>query len=123
MIEVRLATAADGTAIGSVHAASWEAAYAPFFDPEFAADQISSRLNRWHDRIADPHGLVLLAGVDGRPLAFSWSVPSSADLAELYSFYAHPDGWGTGVAAALMTRVGPLYTGTFHLCASEPLQS
>jgi GNAT superfamily N-acetyltransferase len=104
MIEVRRATAADGEAIGIVHAASWEAAYAPFFDTEFAAGQISSRLDRWHGRVADPAGLVLVAEVDGRALAFSWSMPTSEGEAELYSFYGHPDGWGTGVAAALMTE-------------------
>ena len=47
----------------------------------------------------------MLASVDGRPLAFSWSMPSTErpGLAEIYSFYGHPDGWGTGVAASLMT--------------------
>jgi GNAT superfamily N-acetyltransferase len=104
MIEVRRASAADGEAIGIVHAASWQVAYAPFFDQEFAAGEIASRLTRWHDRVADPTGLVLVAKVDGRALAFSWSVPSSPRRAEIYSFYAHPDGWGTGVAAALMTE-------------------
>lgn len=77
MIEIRRATAADGEAIGLVHAASWEAAYAPFFEEGFAAREIASRLTRWHDRVADPTGLVLLAAVDGRALAFSWSVPSA----------------------------------------------
>lgn len=105
MIEVSRATAADGEAIGIVHAASWEAAYAPLFDEEFAAPQIASRLTRWHERVADPTGLILLARVDGRPLAFSWSVPSEErpGFAEINSFYGHPDGWGSGVAAALMT--------------------
>ena len=88
-----------------MHAASWEAAYAPLFDSDFAAGQIASRLTRWHERVADPSGLIMLASVDGRPLAFSWSMPSTErpGLAELYSFYGHPDGWGTGIAAALMT--------------------
>lgn len=106
MIEVHHATAADGEALGIVHAASWEAAYAPLFDEEFAAREIASRLTRWHERVADPTGLIVLARVDGRPLAFSWSVPSAGrpGLAEINSFYGHPDGWGTGVAAALMTE-------------------
>ncbi|WP_433019195.1 N-acetyltransferase family protein [Kribbella sp. CA-294648] len=105
-IEVRRATPGDGAAIGVVHAASWEAAYAPFFDKDFAAGEIASRLTRWHERVTDPQGLILLAEQDGRPLAFSWAVPSSqrAGLAEIYSFYAHPDGWGSGVAAALMAE-------------------
>jgi L-amino acid N-acyltransferase YncA len=106
MIEVRRATAADGEGVGAVHAASWEAAYAPFFDESFAAEQIKSRLDRWHDRVASPEGLVLVATVDERALAFSWSMPSPSrpGFAEIYSFYGHPDGWGTGVAAALMSE-------------------
>jgi L-amino acid N-acyltransferase YncA len=106
MIEVRRATVADGDGIGAVHAASWEAAYAPFFDQEFAAGEIASRLTRWHERVTDPDGLILVARVDGRVLAFSWSGPSSSrpGFAEIHSFYGHPDGWGTGVAGALMTE-------------------
>ncbi|GAA3599213.1 GNAT family N-acetyltransferase [Kribbella ginsengisoli] len=106
MIEVRQATAADGEGVGIVHAASWEAAYSPFFDEAFAAEQIKSRLDRWHERVASPEGLVLVAAVDGRVLAFSWSVPSPSrpGFAEINSFYGHPDGWGTGVAGALMSE-------------------
>ncbi|MEV6417292.1 GNAT family N-acetyltransferase [Kribbella sp. NPDC051718] len=106
MIEVRRAAATDGEAVGIVHAASWEAAYAPFFDESFAVEQVEARLARWHDRVASPEGLVMVAAVDGRVLAFSWSVPSSsrAGFAEINSFYGHPDGWGTGVAAALMSE-------------------
>jgi len=49
--------------------------------------------------------LVLLAELDGRPLALSYCVPSSVSrLAEIFSFYGHPDGWGSGVAGALMTE-------------------
>jgi len=51
-------------------------------------------------------GSILIAELDGRPLALSYCVPSSTrpGLAEIYSFYGHPDGWGSGVAAALMTQ-------------------
>jgi GNAT superfamily N-acetyltransferase len=105
MIEVRQATADDGTAVGEIHAASWAAAYAPFFDEDFSAAQIQSRLTRWHDRLTTPEGTVLLALVDHRPLAMAWLTESETrpGVAEILSFYAHPDGWGTGVAAALMT--------------------
>jgi GNAT superfamily N-acetyltransferase len=104
MIEVHRATPADAQAIGIVHAASWEAAYAPFFDDEFAAGQIASRLERWHERVAAGEGLIMAGAVDGRVLAFSWSQWSAQrpGAAEILSFYGHPDGWGTGVAAVLM---------------------
>lgn len=106
MLEVRPAIPADGTALGEIHAASWEAAYAPFFDPEFAASAIQDRHTRWHNRIAEGQGILLVAAVGGRPLALSHSVPSTTrpGHGEVLSFYGHPDGWGTGVAAALMTE-------------------
>jgi GNAT superfamily N-acetyltransferase len=105
MIEVRRAKPDDGDALGQIHAASWQAAYATFFDAEFAAQAIQSRLTRWHTLIADEAGTILLAALDGRPLVLSYSVPSPSrpGHAEIYSFYGHPDGWGTGAAAALMT--------------------
>jgi GNAT superfamily N-acetyltransferase len=104
MIEVRQALPADGDALGEVHAAAWAAAYAPFFAPDFAERAVLDRRTRWHRLIADPGGLVLLAATDGRPLALSRSTPSATrpGFAEIVSFYGHPDGWGTGVAAALM---------------------
>jgi RimJ/RimL family protein N-acetyltransferase len=107
MIEVRHAGPSDGEALGEVHAAAWEAAYAPFFEPEFAARGIQDRRTRWHARVAEEApGTTLVATLDGRPLALAHAVPSEArpGLAEVYSFYGHPDGWGTGVAAALMTE-------------------
>ncbi|MCU1685738.1 MAG: hypothetical protein JWQ81_6477 [Amycolatopsis sp.] len=50
--------------------------------------------------------MILLAALDGRPLALSNSLPSAArpGFAEIYSFYGHPDGWGSGIAATLMTQ-------------------
>jgi GNAT superfamily N-acetyltransferase len=105
MIEVRRARPEDGDALGEVHSESWAAAYAPLFDQEFAARGIEDRRTRWHARIAEGTDTLLLATLDDRPLALSFCVPSSTrpGLAEIRSFYSHPDGWGTGVAAALMT--------------------
>ncbi|OEJ29198.1 GNAT family N-acetyltransferase [Streptomyces agglomeratus] len=105
MIEVRHAGPNDGHVLGEIHAAAWEVAYAPFFEPEFAARAVQSRRTRWHERIADGRGTILLAVVDDRPLALSVFLPSETrhGLAEICSFYSHPDGWGSGVAAALMT--------------------
>ncbi|MCJ1676481.1 GNAT family N-acetyltransferase [Streptomyces sp. APSN-46.1] len=106
MIEIRHAGPDDGDALGEIHAAAWEAAYAPFFKPEFAARAVQSRRTRWHERIAEGRGTILLAAVDGRPLALSVFVPSATrpGLAEIHTFYGHPDGWGSGVAGALMTE-------------------
>ncbi|MFE2240773.1 GNAT family N-acetyltransferase [Streptomyces virginiae] len=102
---VRRAGPGDGDVLGAIHAAAWEAAYAPFFTPGFAAAGISSRRARWHARLAAQDSTILLAEGDGRPMAMSVFRPSSTTpgLAEILSFYSHPDSWGTGVAAALMT--------------------
>ncbi|MFJ5808418.1 GNAT family N-acetyltransferase [Streptomyces sp. NPDC093093] len=109
-MEIRRAGPGDGDALGEIHAAAWRAAYAPFFEPGFAARAVADRRTRWHRRVAQEAGsgagaaVTLLAVVDGRPLALSVTLPSASrpDCAEIASFYAHPDGWGTGVAAALM---------------------
>jgi len=76
------------------------------FQPDFAARAVESRRGRWHQRIAEGTGSILVAELDGRPLVLSFCVSSSTrpGLAEIYSFYGHPDGWGSGAAAALMTE-------------------
>jgi GNAT superfamily N-acetyltransferase len=104
-ISTRPATPRDGEAVGEVHAASWGAAYAPLFSEAVAQEGIASRLTRWHERLATGNGLVMLGYVGDRPLAMSWSSPSDTrnGLAEIHSFYTHPDGWGSGVSAVLMT--------------------
>jgi GNAT superfamily N-acetyltransferase len=106
MIEVRAAEVADGDVVGEIHAAGWAAAYAPFFAPEFAAAEVADRRTRWHKRIAAHPGEILLAELDGRPLALSWfaASPTHDGLGEVIGFYGHPDGWGSGIAAALMTE-------------------
>lgn len=105
VISARPATPADGAAVGAVHAASWGAAYAPFFPEDVARAGVENRLSRWHERLAAGAGLVMLGFVGDRPLAMSWSEPSEArpGFAEIHSFYTHPDGWGSGVSVALMT--------------------
>jgi GNAT superfamily N-acetyltransferase len=104
MIEIRRAQPGDGAALGEVHAASWAASHAVFFQPEFAERAVRDRRTRWHGRIAAGNGLILVADVDGRLMALSYSLPSPTrpGLAEIYSFYCHPDGWGQGIAKALM---------------------
>ncbi|PPK66810.1 GNAT family N-acetyltransferase [Actinokineospora auranticolor] len=104
MIRVRTASPGDGAALGEIHAASWAAAYGPFFAADFAEAGVRDRRDRWHARVGAD--LLLLATLDDRPLALSYSVdsPTRPGLAELHSFYAHPDAWGTGVAQALVTE-------------------
>ncbi|MEV7612547.1 GNAT family N-acetyltransferase [Streptomyces sp. NPDC089799] len=106
MITVRRAGAGDGDVLGGIHAAAWERVYAPLFDPEFAEREVRSRLTRWHERVERGTAEILVAELDGRPLALSSYAPSPARTgsAEILSFYNHPDGWGSGIAPALMTE-------------------
>jgi GNAT superfamily N-acetyltransferase len=106
MIEVRHAVPDDSDVLGEIHAASWAASHASFFEPEVAARNTQDRRTRWHARLAAGTGTILLAALDGRPLALSMSVPSRTrpGLGEIFSFYGHPDCWGTGITATLMTE-------------------
>ncbi|MEV7728519.1 GNAT family N-acetyltransferase [Streptomyces sp. NPDC087917] len=104
MIEVRRAGPQDGDVLGEIHVAAWAAAHVPFFEAEFAARALRDRRGRWHARVGAGPETVLLATLDGRPLALSFFGPSAdrPGLGEIHSFYGHPDGWGSGIAGALM---------------------
>ncbi|MFF5446325.1 GNAT family N-acetyltransferase [Streptomyces sp. NPDC012888] len=106
MISVRRAGPGDGDALGEIHAAAWEAVYAPFFEPAFAARAVGDRRTRWHDRVTQDTTTILVAELDHRPRALSAFGPSAArpGHAEILSFYNHPDGWGSGAAPALMAE-------------------
>ncbi|GAA3123908.1 hypothetical protein GCM10010485_73100 [Streptosporangium carneum] len=90
--------------MGEVHSESWRAAYSGFFSPEFAAEAIAQRRHKWHGVLAESENTALLAALDGRALAFSYFGPSATrpGSAEIFGFYGHPDGWGSGVASLLM---------------------
>ncbi|MEV6039237.1 GNAT family N-acetyltransferase [Nonomuraea sp. NPDC052116] len=104
-INVFPASPGDGDAVGEIHAESWKAAYAGFFPTEFFDEAVSHRRGKWHGVLAEGKDTILLATLDGRPLAFSYfgTSPAHPESAEIFGFYGHPDGWGTGIAAALMT--------------------
>ncbi|WP_246268944.1 GNAT family N-acetyltransferase [Acrocarpospora macrocephala] len=98
------ASMGDGEVLGEIHAESWKAAYAGFFDPAFFAEAVRHRRGKWHDVLAKGQDTILLAARAGRPLTFSYfgSSPTRPGWAEIFGFYNHPDGWGSGSAAALM---------------------
>jgi RimJ/RimL family protein N-acetyltransferase len=99
------ASSDDGDVVGEIHAESWKVAYAGFFSPEFFAEAVRQRRGKWHGMLAEGTGTAMLAALDGRPLAFSYfgSSPARPGSAEIFGFYGHPDGWGSGIAGALMT--------------------
>ncbi|MEU7002647.1 GNAT family N-acetyltransferase [Nonomuraea sp. NPDC046570] len=99
------AAADDGDVLGEIHAEAWKVAYAPFFAPGFAEQAVQRRRTQWRERIVQAKDTIMLARGDGRPLALSYfgASQTKTGMAEIHSFYAHPDGWGTGAARALMT--------------------
>ncbi|MDR8414133.1 GNAT family N-acetyltransferase [Nonomuraea sp. 3-1Str] len=100
------ATAADGDVVGEIHAEAWSVAYRPFFAPAFSDQAVAHRRVKWHAVLAETADTVLLAARPGeRPLAYSYfgASPQRPGEAEIFGFYNHPDGWGSGVAGALMT--------------------
>jgi GNAT superfamily N-acetyltransferase len=102
---VRLGTVEDGPGIGEVHAASWEAAYESFLDPEFLRRAVMGRREGWRfaiSHVLSRSHLVLVAGYNDRVLAFSDSGLNDEHTAEVFGFYGHPEGWGSGLAALLM---------------------
>jgi RimJ/RimL family protein N-acetyltransferase len=107
-LSIRAATADDAPAITEVHAAGWRAGYASVFDAELITRAIEERRTRWTDLVASPdflESLLTVAEMQGAVVAFSHAGRSKdSDDLEIYSFYVHPDHWGTGVAQELMTN-------------------
>jgi GNAT superfamily N-acetyltransferase len=108
-VEVRPATAADGGAIGAVHAASFAAGHADIFDAAFLERAGRGRSREWPrviGKLLASTSTILVAIVDDRVTAFSNSGPADdgRGSGEIYAFFAHPDVWGTSVATTLMTE-------------------
>ena len=112
-VTIRRATAADADGLGHVHADAWLAAYGDVFAVDFLHVAAERRRRAWPGHFANPSALgsLLLVAVEpvgdaDRPAAFLNAGPNDerAGTQEVLAFYAHPDAWGTGAAAALMRR-------------------
>ncbi len=107
-LQVRVAVEDDGSAIGEAHAEAWLAAYTHIFERDFLDGAAESRRVRWPHAIGGQLVLpnLLLVGIVGdQVVAFAHSRPTTVpSTAEITGFYSHPAAWGTGIAAALMTR-------------------
>ncbi len=102
---IRPATRADARGIAEVHVRTWQAAYAHALPSEkLAALSIDDGAKRW-ERNLDEAG-ALVAELDDRIVGFVRQGPSRDDEGdgELYAIYVLPEAWGSGSAAALMTR-------------------
>jgi N-acetylglutamate synthase-like GNAT family acetyltransferase len=107
-VQIREAVEGDGDAIGEAHAAAWLAAYTQIFESDSLDAAAESRRSEWPSAIRDllaPPNILLVGAVNGRVVAFAHAAPVTApDTAEITGFYCHPDAWGTGISAALMTQ-------------------
>ncbi|WIY02655.1 GNAT family N-acetyltransferase [Amycolatopsis mongoliensis] len=97
---IRPATVADAAAIGEVHVASWQAAYAGLIPADFLARlSAEPRAASWARRIGDG-GPVLVAEEDGVIVGFA-----AYGDGRLYALYLLPEYWGRGLGRALHDRV------------------
>lgn len=113
-VVVREATGADVERIVEVAEAAWYAAYGGFLDPA----TIEQGLREYYDpdllRAAVEHDDVAVfvaefeggtTGEDADVVGFASTEQTWADEVELHTIYAHPDRWGQGVGAALLSRI------------------
>ncbi|MBN6058298.1 GNAT family N-acetyltransferase [Nonomuraea sp. RK-328] len=107
VITVRPAEPGDGDILGEIHALSWGASHGPLCTPEVAAAGIEERRAKWHGVLAEGVVGILLASLNERPGAFArfGASASRPGLAEIHTFFAHPDVWGTGISMVLLTAV------------------
>ena len=109
-LTVREATAKDALAITEIHAAAWRQGYSHIFDHKVLERAISERRTRWTDLVAEPdfdQRFLIVAERDDDILGFAHFGPAldhPGDL-EIYSFYAQPACWGTGLARDFMNSV------------------
>lgn len=107
VIAVRPAGPGDGDVLGEIHALSWGVSHGPLCSPKVAAAGIEERRTKWHGVLAETVDTILLASLDERPGAFArfGASASRPGLAEVHTFFAHPDVWGSGLATVLLEAV------------------
>jgi GNAT superfamily N-acetyltransferase len=118
VIEVREATIDDADAIATVHIDSWRTGYRGIVADEYLDGEGFDRSRRdqwrewtWHDTNATR---LFVVALQGRLIGFGYAGPERLDpdvdhtglplRGEVYAFYLHPTAWGSGGAAALMSR-------------------
>ncbi|MEU5567623.1 GNAT family N-acetyltransferase [Micromonospora musae] len=107
LITVHPAEPGDGDILGEIHALSWGVSHGPFCTPKVAAAGVEERRAKWHGILAEGGDSILLARLNERPAAFARFGASTfrPGLAEIHTFFAHPDVWGSGIAKELLLAV------------------
>jgi ribosomal protein S18 acetylase RimI-like enzyme len=111
-LSLRAAELADAEAIATVHVAAWQAAYRGGLLPDAYLDglQVSDRTVAWERTLAAPppaRAARLVAEQHGRIVGFTVVGPERGiddpDRGEVHVLNVHPDAWGRGAGAALLT--------------------
>jgi ribosomal protein S18 acetylase RimI-like enzyme len=123
VIEVRDAVIDDADALATAHIDGWRVGYRGVVSDEYldAEEFATSRRERWQAwtwQAAMPDSRMFVVTIQGRVVGFGHAGPEAAGPAgmpepsaadatgrgEVYGFYVHPSAWGSGAAAALMSR-------------------
>jgi ribosomal protein S18 acetylase RimI-like enzyme len=123
VIEVRDAVIDDADALATAHIDGWRVGYRGVVPDEFldAEEFASSRRDRWRAwtwQAAMPESRMFVVTIHGRVVGFGQIGPehigamptfgspieTGGERGEVYGFYVHPAAWGSGAAAALMSR-------------------
>ena len=113
MIEIRPAVLDDVDALCAAHVEGWRTGYRGVFPDELldSAAFAESRHAQWSSAwwLQDPRQALFAGVLDGRVLGFANvggeridGVAQEFGRGEVYAFYLHPHGWGTGLATRLM---------------------
>jgi GNAT superfamily N-acetyltransferase len=123
VIEVRDATIDDADALASAHIDGWRVGYRDVVPDEYldAEEFATSRRERWRAwtwQSVIPDSRLFSVTIQGRVVGFGHigpehvgamptfgsSIETGSERGEVYGFYLHPTAWGSGAAAALMSR-------------------
>ncbi len=113
MIEVRTAVFDDADDLARAHVDAWRVGYRGIIPDDYLDDEHfeRQRVDQWRAWTWRRPGSELFVGLlGGRAIGFGLCGPQqdaageATGLGEVFAFYVHPTAWGTGVAAAMMSR-------------------
>ncbi len=109
-LRVRRATPQDAASVAEIHVASWRAGYAGLLpDTLLTSLSVEERTTSWTGYLDESaQGSTFIATSDDTAYGFATVGPGRDDDAtpetgELWALYTHPDAWGHGAGAALLT--------------------
>jgi GNAT superfamily N-acetyltransferase len=120
-VEIREPIPEDAEALGRMHWASWQEAYAPLLPGGFwTAEAEAARIAGWHRNLARPYpgSITMVAVRDGEIVGHASSGPARPNATagapvrdrELWSLYVLAAEYGTGLASRLLEAVLPAGT-------------